>query len=169
MAHDIICTATNRMLIAVGTMLMENRATLLPTICSDFNQHAKDLTAAQGIQEPPELKSISSRWILSEITCKNLISATNPVFLPSLPWRPECCMLEGMFIINTTPLGSHKLMSDYAKFLITRFVMTQFKRGCHEVHIIFDNPGRLTNTPKYFKHKGETSQLPYRLITVVNQ
>ena len=79
--------------------------------------------------------------------------ATNPVFLPSLPWRPECCMVEGMFIINTTPLGSHKLMSDYAKFLITRFVMTQFKRGCHEVHIIFDNPGRLTNTPKYFEHK----------------
>ena len=70
MAHDIICTATNRMLIAVGTMLLENRATLLPTICSDFNQHAKDLTAAQGIQEPPELKSISSRWILSEITAK---------------------------------------------------------------------------------------------------
>ena len=70
MAYDIICAATNRMLIAVGTMLMENRATLLPTICSDFNQHAKDLTAAQGIQEPPELKSISSRWILSEITAK---------------------------------------------------------------------------------------------------
>ena len=38
--------------------------------------------------------------------------ATSQVFLPSLPWRPECCMLEGMFIINTTPLGSHKLMSD---------------------------------------------------------
>ena len=70
MAHDIICTATNRMLNAVGTMLMEYRATLLPTICSDFNQHTKDLTAAQGIQEPPELKSISSRWILSEITAK---------------------------------------------------------------------------------------------------
>ena len=75
------------------------------------------------------------------------------VFLTSIPWRPECCVLEGMFIINTTPLGSHKTMSDYAKFLFTRFILTQFKRGCHEVHVIFDNPGRLQNTPKYFEHK----------------
>ena len=75
------------------------------------------------------------------------------VFLTSIPWRPECCVLEGIFIINTTPLGSHKTMSDYAKFLFTRFILTQFKRGCHEVHVIFDNPGRLQNTPKYFEHK----------------
>ena len=64
MAHHIICAATNRMLIGVGTMLMENRAKVLLPICSDFNQHAKDLTAAQGIQE------LSSGWILSEITAK---------------------------------------------------------------------------------------------------
>ena len=46
----------------------------------------------------------------------------------------------------------HKTMSDYGKFLYSRFVQTQFKRGCQEVHIIFDNPGRLRNTPKYFEH-----------------
>ena len=57
----------------------------------------------------------------------------NPVFLPSLPWEPDCCVIEGMFIINTTPLGSHKVMSDYARFLFTRFVVIQFKRGCNEV------------------------------------
>ena len=45
-------------------------------------------------------------------------------------------MLEGMFLINTTPLGSHKIMSEYAMFLLTRFVLTQFK-----------------NTPKYFEHE----------------
>ena len=75
------------------------------------------------------------------------------VFLSSLPWQPKCCMLEGMFLINTTPLGSHVVMSDYAKFLFMRFVMPQFRRGCNEVHVIFDNPGRLNNTPKYFEHK----------------
>ena len=53
-------------------------------------------------------------------------------------------------MINTTPLGSHKVMAEYAKFLFTRFVI---KKGCDEVHIIFDNPGRLQNTPKYFEHK----------------
>ena len=75
------------------------------------------------------------------------------VFLTNMPWKPECCVLEGMFLINTTPLGSHKIMSEYAKFLFTRFVLTQFRRGCQEVHLIFDNPGRLQNTPKYFEHK----------------
>ena len=73
------------------------------------------------------------------------------VFLRDMPWRPECCMLEGMFRINTTPVGSQKTMLDYAKFLFTRFIQVQFKRGCNEVHVIFDNPGRLQNTPKYFE------------------
>ena len=45
---------TNGMLIAVGTVLLENGATLLPTIC---NEHAKDPSAALGNQEPPVLKS----------------------------------------------------------------------------------------------------------------
>ena len=61
-------------------------------------------------------------------------------------------MLEGMFLINTTPLGSQKTMSDYAKFLMTRFLLSQFKRGSFEVHFIFDNPRRLKSTPKYFEH-----------------
>ena len=73
------------------------------------------------------------------------------VFLGHMPWRPECCMLEGIFLINTTPLGSQKTMLDYAKFLFTRFIEVQFKRGCKEVHVIFDNPGKIQNTPKYFE------------------
>ena len=79
--------------------------------------------------------------------------AATPVFPLTPPWKPQCCIIEGMFIINTTPLGSHKVMSDYAKFIYTRFVTSQFKKGCTEVHIIFDNPGRLVNTPKYFEHQ----------------
>ncbi len=75
------------------------------------------------------------------------------VLVNSLPWRPECSVLEGMFLINTTPLGSHKTLADYARFLITRFVVTQFSKGSDEVHVIFDNPGRLQNTPKYFEHE----------------
>ena len=43
------------------------------------------------------------------------------VFVASIPWRPECCVLEGMFLINTAPMGGQKIMSDYAKFLFTRF------------------------------------------------
>ena len=76
--------------------------------------------------------------------------AASPV---SLPWRPQCCIMEGLFTINTSPLGSQKVMADYAKFLFTRFIDMQFKKGCDKAHVMFDNPGRLVNTPKYFEHK----------------
>ena len=61
MAHDIIHATTNRILLKVGEMLLENRATLLPTICSNFNKYARDFRVKHGIQEHPELKLISSR------------------------------------------------------------------------------------------------------------
>ena len=79
-------------------------------------------------------------------------SATPAAFTTDLPWTPECSLIEGMFIINTTPLGHHKNLGDYASFLLKRFILTQFRRGCQEVHVVFDNPGRLKNTPKYFEH-----------------
>ena len=69
-AQNIICAATIRMLVTVGKMLMGNRAMLLPTIHSDFIHYARGLFAARGMQDPQELKSISSRSVLSEITAK---------------------------------------------------------------------------------------------------
>ena len=76
-----------------------------------------------------------------------------PVILNCLPqgWKPECSIIDGMFIINTTPLGTHRTLADYAQFLIRRFILPQFSKGSKEVHIIFDNPGRLQQTPKYFE------------------
>ncbi len=75
--------------------------------------------------------------------------------LNNLPhgWIPDCCMLEGMFMLNTTPLGSHRTFADFAQFLIKRFIVPQFARGTKEVHVLFDNPGRLPETPKYFERK----------------
>ena len=69
-AQDIICDATIRMLVTVGKMLMENRAMLLPTIHSDFMHYAGGLFAAKDMQDPLELKYISSRSVISEITGK---------------------------------------------------------------------------------------------------
>ena len=54
--------------------------------------------------------------------------AEQEAFLTNIPWRPECCVLEGMLLINTTPLGSHKTMSEYAKFLFMRYIVTQSRR-----------------------------------------
>ena len=43
-------------------------------------------------------------------------------------------------------------MQDYANFLIRRFIVPYFEKGCQYVHLLFDDPGRLTETPKYFEH-----------------
>ncbi len=56
-----------------------------------------------------------------------------------------------MVIINTAPLGIHKTLKDYAKFLMKRYIITYLRQGYKEVHVIFDNPGRLGNTPKCFE------------------
>ena len=82
-------------------------------------------------------------------TTRFLESWYKNAFFTQLPYKPECSILEGMFLINTVLLGSHKTMSDYGRFLFTRFIQTQFKHGCFEVHVIFDNSGRVANTPRY--------------------
>ena len=66
-------------------------------------------------------------------------------------WKPECSIIDRMFIINTTPLGTHRTLADYAQFLIRRFILPQFSKDSKEVHVIFDNPSRLQQTPKYFE------------------
>ncbi len=78
-----------------------------------------------------------------------------PIILNDYPqgWQPQCCLMEGMFMINTSPLGSHTTYGDYARFLMQRHITPHFSRGCSEVHLLFDNPGQLKNTPKFFEHK----------------
>ena len=84
-----------------------------------------------------------------------------PIITQSLPtgWKPKCSLLEGMFIINTTPLLHHKTLGDYGAFLLKRFVLPQFR---NEVHVIFDSPA---NNQSTLREKGETQFLLLQLAT----
>ena len=44
-------------------------------------------------------------------------------------------------------------MKEYAQFLLRRFVASYFSGGTNQVHIVFDNPGRLHDSPKVFERK----------------
>ena len=68
-------------------------------------------------------------------------------------WQPECCLLEGMFMINTSPIAGQTTFGDYGHFIIRRHVAPHFLKGSRELHLLFDNPGQLKNTPKTFKQK----------------
>ena len=58
-----------------------------------------------------------------------------------------------MIMLNTLPLCSHITFADYANFLSKRFLTPHFTNGAREAHLIFDNPGRLQQTPKHFEQK----------------
>ena len=74
-------------------MLLANQATLLPSICANFTQHVTELVAQKGIQEPPELKLINSRWIMCELTAKYQHHISYTCNFPkygTLVYRPTC-------------------------------------------------------------------------------
>ena len=89
-------------------------------------------------------------------------NSTPPVILNCLlsGWTPECCILEGMFMLNTQPLGTQRTFSDYGNFLIKRYILPHFSSGTREVHVILDSPGRLQQTPKYFERLRRDSTAP---------
>ncbi len=60
--------------------------------------------------------------------------------LPS-GWIPDVVILEGMFLIQVSPLSNMSCMQDYVKLLLFRFVRPHLVAGAKEVHIVFDVPG----------------------------
>ena len=61
-------------------------------------------------------------------------------------------IIEGMFIINTSPLSTHKPFDDYEEFLFQRWATrSQFQLKASEIHILFDHPNRHGISPKYIE------------------
>ena len=75
-----------------------------------------------------------------------------PVFASCLPFTPESIIVDAMFIINTKPLRQTRMVEEYAHFLFNRFVLSHFKAGTLEVHLVFDKPAMQLFDPKQFEH-----------------
>ena len=93
---------------------------------------------------------------MTKVLEKHFRDAPQLVIVSNYPpeWQPQCAIMEGMFMINSAPLGSHKTFGDYSKFLAERFIAPHFARpSTSEVHLLFDNPGRLKMTPKCFEQE----------------
>ncbi|KAJ8048225.1 hypothetical protein HOLleu_00456 [Holothuria leucospilota] len=71
-------------------------------------------------------------------------------FTKALPagWKPECVILEGMFLINSSPMRSAQVFRDYTYHLLSNFILPRFALGACEVHVVFDHPGRNGTSPK---------------------
>ena len=60
----------------------------------------------------------------------------------------ECAILEGMFLLNTSPLGSCTTYLEYGEFFLRRWIETYFRLGYSEVHVIFDDCANTEIGPK---------------------
>ena len=74
--------------------------------------------------------------------------STKPIILQSLPplWVPHTAILEGMFMVQTSPMPTMSCMQEYARLLLNQYVRPHFKAGVTEVHVVFDNPGSMRDS-----------------------
>ena len=72
--------------------------------------------------------------------------------LPS-DWNPDIVILEGMFLINSTPLHQHKTFLDYVNFLISRWIRPHLRNmSLKEIHALFDRQDiDISFSPKFFE------------------
>ena len=78
-----------------------------------------------------------------------------PLVTSKLPskWQPHAVILEGMFLIYTSPLSHHFTIKDYAFHLLQRYALKHFQGGAIEVHIVFDDVSTLQVSPKVFERQ----------------
>ena len=58
----------------------------------------------------------------------------------SLSEKPDAVLLDGMFLINLTPLRQTETLHDYSHLIFRRFIQKHFRDGASEVHLLFDTP-----------------------------
>jgi hypothetical protein len=76
--------------------------------------------------------------------------AQSEVILTALPklWVPDTVLLEGMFMIQSSPLSKTYNFHQYCLFLLSRYVLPHLYADPKEIHIIFDNANQEMESPK---------------------
>ena len=68
-------------------------------------------------------------------------------------WIPNTVLLEGMFIIQTPPVSTTSTFNEYAEFITKRYLMPHLKANTSEVHVLFDDPDQMPESPKQLERK----------------
>ena len=63
-------------------------------------------------------------------------------------WTANSVIIDGMFLLHITPQSEQTSLSQYYSMLATRHILPFYKSGALEVHLIFDDPDRLSASPK---------------------
>ena len=60
---------------------------------------------------------------------------------PPHHWTPHTAILEGMFMIQTSPVPTTSCMREYAQLLLAQYIRPHFRAGVQEVHVVLTAPG----------------------------
>ena len=116
-----------------------------------FLELPRALRTAEGIPHKGQKSAITNYY------ASKYLSSFFSTYPPG--WLPESVIIEGMFIINVTPIRIHSKMLDYVKFLFNRFVGWYVQAGVIEIHIVFDSPGIFLSHPKEIERKRRDQHL----------
>ena len=96
------------------------------------------LYKAQNQIQSRNTKNVMKRHTHQSLLLPYLLTGT----LMQLSWK-EC-------FYNTMEC-SQKNIGEYADFLLRQHILMHYRNGVLEVHLIFDDPGSQTQSPKYFQ------------------
>ena len=92
-------------------------------------------------------------------------------FSNTLPegWKPEKVILEGMYMIYTSPLPTqHKTFYDYDVFLVQKRLLFHISSpATKEINVLFNHPGQMEFSPKDVERaRHDTTASPTSNISV---
>ncbi|CAC5418643.1 unnamed protein product [Mytilus coruscus] len=108
-----------------------------------FLQLPRALCDAEGIPEKGQKATAANVF-------KNIYYDAFLLQVPKAPVSSKTTVIiDGMFIINTSPLASHQTFGDYGEFLFNRWIIKYYNQyTANEVHLLFDDPNRNGVSPK---------------------
>ena len=90
-----------------------------------------------------------AKWVIYDIFDKRYGSKLKIITsMPCVSLVGACFIAEGMNMIYTSPLRHYRTFSDYVSFLVARWVIPFFKKGCKEVRVLFDQVDSQGLSPK---------------------
>lgn len=129
-------------------LVLYNRGEQLPPACSlHYIPRPSALCDSDGSPNKGN-KSKTTDFFETRYKKCNVIVSTFPG-----SWTPETVILEGMFLIQTTPPPSVITFRHYTNMLLKRFVCPHLNAGVKEVHILYDDPNYSQISPKLIERQ----------------
>ena len=82
-----------------------------------------------------------------------LVKFTSGTGLSPQGWTPYRVIIEGMLLINCSPLRTTSTITEYATFLLNRFASPHYLARARDVHPVFDTSSTAVSfNPKCYEH-----------------